>query len=69
MTNRRNLTGKVTKSNAEKTKKRFVNNLVSLGVSRKKANQMITIEQTTSARTKAGNLAPRFKVIGNVKIK
>jgi hypothetical protein len=69
MSSRRNLTGKVTKNNAQKTKKRFVDNLVKLGVTRKKANEMITIEQTTSARTKAGNLAPRFKVIGNVKIK
>lgn len=63
------ISGQVTKNKAEKVKKRNVDALVSLGVSRQKANRMIRIEPTRSIRTKSGNLAARFKVIGRYEVK
>ena len=63
------ISGQATKNKAEKVKKETVDALVSLGVDRKKAKKMIKIEPTRSIRTKSGNLAKRFKVVGTYKVK
>jgi Holliday junction resolvasome RuvABC DNA-binding subunit len=63
------LSGQATKNKAEKVRKKNIEALVSLGVSRQKAKKMIRIEPTRSVRTKSGNLAARFKVIGRYDIK
>lgn len=63
------ISGQATKNKAEKVRQKNIEALVSLGVSRQKAKKMIRIEPTRSVRTKSGNLAPRFKVIGRYDIK
>ncbi len=63
------LAGQTTKNKAKKVKQQYVNSLVSLGVKRETAKRMIKIEPTRSVKTKSGNLAPRFKVIGRYNVK